>query len=113
MEIGGNGIGKESLFHRRHGNPPQKAATSMAHIKDHPVLSGLTKGGFRFARFDLLIGKPGMEMGIDITRRELAGHEFTEGTLSMINSKVAHDRDMGDRSRLDSAFNRRPFRAGV
>src|SRR5262249_9733657 len=85
----------------------------MAHIKDHSALSGLPKRGIHFARFDLFVAKPGIDMGIDITRPELAGYELTQWALSVIDSKVDHDRDICDRSRFDSAFNRRPFRAGV
>src|SRR5262249_32326839 len=92
---------------------PQKAAASMAHIEDYSALSAFPKRGIHFTRFDLLVAKPGIDVGIDVARPELAGHELTDRTLSVINSKVDHDRDIGDRSRFDSAFNRRPFRAGV
>src|SRR5215510_1504678 len=113
VEIGGNGIGNEALFHRRHGDPPQKAAASMSHVKDHSALSAFPKRGIHFARFDPLVAKPRIKVGVDVARPELPRHEFTQRTLSVIDSKVDHDGDIRQRTCLDGAFNRRPFRAGV
>src|SRR5262245_52124347 len=91
VEIGGNGIGNEALFHRWYGNPPQKAAASMAHVKDHSTLSAFPEGGIHLAGLDLLIAKPGIKVSVDVARPELLCHEFTQWTLGVINSKVDHD----------------------
>ena len=41
MSIGGDGIGKESLFNSRDGIPEPEAAGPMTNVKDDAALSGL------------------------------------------------------------------------
>src|SRR5215510_2229677 len=85
----------------------------MSHVKDHSALSAFPKRGIHFARLDLLVAKPGVKVGVDVARPELTRHEFTQWTLSVIDTKVDHDGDIRQRTRFDGAFNRRPFRACV
>src|SRR5262249_18838469 len=103
-------------------NPSFIAGTAIRHKKLPPPwpTSKITprflasqSAGFTLPDSTCSLRKPGKVWGIDTPRSELGGHESTEGPFSMINPKADHDGDMGERPRLDSAFNRRPFRAGV
>src|SRR5712691_1126555 len=58
VEIGGNGIGQESLSHGGHGNPPGKAPSSMADVENHSTLSPFPHTRVHAARLVQFVAKP-------------------------------------------------------
>src|SRR5262249_50214033 len=84
----------------------------VADVKDYAPLLGRKNGGIH-APIDQLPAAAAVAVSENVTRTELAGHQFRQRPLRVNPTAVHHYGDLGDLARLNRLIERPPFRSGV
>src|SRR5947207_1904439 len=95
MQVGGYGIGIESLLECRDGDVPIETAGSKTDIENHATLAAVPHGRIDFPVLQHLLAMPRIAVRVNIALAEFVFEKRADVANLVEIAKIHHHREMG------------------